>query len=214
MSQLPTIHIWSDIACPFCMIEKKRLFDALPENSNVVWHSFILQPDQITDPDITLLQFLANSKGWSLEQTAQIQAQVTAMAKADGIEMNMDKVIPANTKRAHQLIQLHKDLPSVNAVVSKLFDAYFRDGLNIDDLDVLQHIHIQAGGKTDAFDRLNHPEIILQVQQDIQQANQMGVRGVPFFYFEDHFTISGAREQEVFRQAIAQFSGSGQSHQA
>lgn len=208
MSTLPTIHIWSDIACPFCMIGKKRLFDALPENTNVVWHSFILQPHQITDPSSTLNAFLAKTKGWSHEQTAQIQAQVTAMAQGDGITMHMDRVIPANTTQAHLLIQMHKQAPSANALIARLFDAYFNEGLNIDDREVLARIHREVGGDPQTFDQIDQAEFRESLEKDLQMAAQMGIRGVPFFYFEDHFTISGAREPEVFRQAIAQLTGS------
>jgi predicted DsbA family dithiol-disulfide isomerase len=206
MKTLPTIHIWSDIACPFCMIGKKRLFDAMPENAQIVWHSFILQPDQITDPNSTLNEVLAKSKGWSTEQTTQIQAQVTQMAAEDGLVMNMDRVVPANTTRAHLLIQMHKNKPTANALVAKLFAAYFTDGKNIDDLQVLQEIHSEVGGSASDWEMIDHPEYRRGLQNDLQMAAQMGVRGVPFFYFEDHFTISGAREPEVFRQAIGQFS--------
>lgn len=208
MTALPTIHIWSDIACPFCMIGKKRLFDVLPENAKVIWHSFILQPDQITDPNTMLNAYLAKTKGWSHEKTAQIQAQVTAMAQGDGITMHMDRVIPANTTQAHLLIQMHKQSSTANALVARLFQAYFTDGLNIDDREVLAQIHREVGGDPHVFEVIDHPDDRAGLQNDLRMAAQLGVRGVPFFYFEDQFTISGAREPEVFRQAIAQLSGS------
>lgn len=207
MTPLPTIHIWSDIACPFCLIGKKRLFDVLPENARIEWHSFILQPQQVTDPSISLATFLARSKGWSAEQTAQIQAQVTDMAAQDGIVMRMEHTVPANTTQAHRLLQVHKNHPSIHRLVELLFKAYFEEGRNIDDTNVLHDIHIAAGGSPAMWEQRLHPDADKNLQQDLQLATQMGIRGVPFFYFEDRFTISGAREPEVFRQAIAQLIG-------
>jgi predicted DsbA family dithiol-disulfide isomerase len=206
MSTFPIVHVWSDIACPFCYIGKKRLLQALPSDAIIRWHSFVLQPNQVTNPSITLHQFLAQSKGWSEAQTIQIQQEVTAMAAKDGLTMHMDKVIPANTIQAHLLIQMHANRPSATTVVERLFKAYFEEGLNVDDPEVLKSIHLECGGDEEQWSMREHPQWRKDLEKDLQQAAQMGIRGVPFTYFEDHFTISGAREPIVFEQAVAQLS--------
>ena len=204
MSSFPIVHVWSDIACPFCYIGKKRLLQVLPSDAVVRWHSFVLQPNQVTNPAITLNQFLAQSKGWSEAQAAQIQHDVTAMAAKDDILMRMDKVIPANTIQAHLLIQMHAALPSATAVVERLFKAYFEEGLNVDDPAILERIHFECGGDAEQWSMREHPQWRKDLEKDLHQAAQMGVRGVPFTYFENHFTISGAQEPRVFEQAVAQ----------
>jgi predicted DsbA family dithiol-disulfide isomerase len=206
MDTFPIVHVWSDIACPFCYIGKKRLMDALPSHAKIQWHSFLLQPHQVTTPDITLTAFLAKSKGWSMEQTMAIQQQVTDMAAEDGLVMRMNQVIPANTRKAHALMQLHKQSPDVNALVEKLFKAYFEDGLNIDDESLLLDLHKSAGGSIELWNLRNSTAIQDAIDHDIQQATQMGIRGVPFFYFENQFTISGAQSPSVFEQAVAQLT--------
>jgi predicted DsbA family dithiol-disulfide isomerase len=206
METFPIVHVWSDIACPFCYIGKKRLMSALPKHAKIQWHSFLLQPHQVTNPDMTLTAFLAKSKGWSMEQTMAIQQQVTDMAAEDGLVMRMHQVIPANTRRAHTLLQLHKESPEVNALVENLFKAYFEDGLNIDDESLLLEIHLAAGGSNESWEFRNSSAIQNAIDHDIQQASQMGIRGVPYFYFENHFTISGAQSLVVFQQAVAQLT--------
>jgi predicted DsbA family dithiol-disulfide isomerase len=204
MTTFPIVHVWSDIACPFCYIGKRRLMNALPPDTRVEWHSFILQPDQVTTPGINLTQFLAQSKGWSLEQTQGLQAQVVAMAAADGIVMNMDQVIPANTRRAHALIQAHRHAASAQLLVESLFKAYFEEGLNIDDEAVLADIHTKCAGTAAQWQAYLHVETQQAIDEDLKQAAQIGIQGVPFIYFENHFAIRGAREQVVFDQAVAQ----------
>jgi hypothetical protein len=129
---------------------------------------------------------------------------VTAMAAKDDILMSMDKVIPANTIQAHLLIQMHAALPSATAVVERLFKAYFEEGLNVDDPAILERIHFECGGDAGQWSMREHPQWRKDLEKDLHQAAQMGVRGVPFTYFENHFTISGAQEPRVFEQAVAQ----------
>jgi predicted DsbA family dithiol-disulfide isomerase len=198
------IHIWSDIACPFCYIGKARLFKVLPENASIVWHSFILQPFQVTQPELTLTAFLAQSKGWSVEQTRAIQNQVTSLAADEGLFWNMDKVIPANTRRAHALLQLHKLNGNANMAKEQLFEAYFVNGLNIDDEEVLFNIHISCGGTEESWQQIYSKTIQEAIDRDLEQAAAYTIKGVPYFYFENAFSISGAQPISVFQEAMTQ----------
>ncbi|MBL7758468.1 MAG: DsbA family protein, partial [Chitinophagaceae bacterium] len=79
------VEIWSDVMCPFCYIGKRRFEKALAEfpardQVQVEWKSFQLAPGLKTEKGQGLDQYLASSKGWSLEQARQANEQVTAMA--------------------------------------------------------------------------------------------------------------------------------------
>jgi predicted DsbA family dithiol-disulfide isomerase len=76
------IEIWSDMMCPFCYIGKRRLekaLDRFPQKCavEIVWKSFQLNPDMLTEPGKSIAQYLAEKKGWSLEQTQNIYARLT-----------------------------------------------------------------------------------------------------------------------------------------
>jgi predicted DsbA family dithiol-disulfide isomerase len=112
------IEIWSDVVCPFCYIGKRKLERALEkfpyrDKVEVEWKSFQLNPDLQTNPSISTLEHLAQSKGWSMAQTHQITSNVVEMAKAEGLNFDFDKAVVANTKNAHP----QKPILSVNIAV-------------------------------------------------------------------------------------------------
>ena len=108
------IEIWSDIACPFCYIGKRKIENAIqrlpqPEEIVVEWKSFQLNPSLQTDPNQNTLTYLAETKGWTMEQTLQMTAQVSAMGKEEGLNFDFEKTAVANTKRSHRLLHLAKE---------------------------------------------------------------------------------------------------------
>ena len=118
------IEIWSDIACPFCYIGKRKLEKAiqrLPDSEGIVleWKSFQLNPTLQTDPNQNTLTYLAETKGWTMEQTVQMTAQVTAMGKEEGLNFNFEKTAVANTKRSHRLLHLAKEHNCQNELKKK-----------------------------------------------------------------------------------------------
>jgi predicted DsbA family dithiol-disulfide isomerase len=202
------IEIWSDIACPFCYIGKRKLEKAiqrLPDSEGIVleWKSFQLNPTLQTDPNQNTLTYLAETKGWTMEQTLQMTAQVTAMGKEEGLNFDFEKTAVANTKRSHRLLHLAKEHDCQNELKEQLFKVYFEEGKNIDDLETLlqcaEHVGIpQAEAKrvldTDEFEE--------EIDHDIYESRLIGVQGVPFFVFDRKFGISGAQPDEVFDQTL------------
>jgi len=207
-----TIHIWSDIVCPFCYIGKRHLEQALKqvEHSNevtLVWHSYQLDPDLVPVTGQSLFESLSERKGWSIEQTREISADVIAMAKEAGLHYDFDKVIPANTFSAHQLIHLSTSFGLQNEMEERLFAAYFIDGLDIGNHEVLKQIGVKVGIPAARIDEAqNGNEFADAVRNDIQMASKIGVRGVPFFLFENSIGISGAQPVESFVAAIEKAS--------
>ena len=101
-----TIHIWSDVVCPFCYIGKRHLEQAIAafdtkEEIQLTWHSFQLDPDLQPQPGSKYIASLAARKGWSEEQTLEITRNVTEMAAAAGLTYRFDQIIEANTFLAH-----------------------------------------------------------------------------------------------------------------
>ena len=204
------VEIWSDVMCPFCYIGKRRFEMALKEfeyadDIDLQWKSYQLNPDMETDPDRNINEYLAEAKGWSPEQARQMNQRVTNMAEEVGLEYNMDQAVVANSFDAHRLIQFAKTEGCGSEMEEALFKAYFTDGKNIADYEILVSLASEAGLDSDkAKEVLNNDKFANQVKHDIQIAKSMQVQGVPFFLFHRKYAVSGARESEVFLKALKQ----------
>lgn len=202
------IEIWSDIMCPFCYIGKRKFEAALsafePKNEvEIVWKSFQLAPDMVTEPDLNIDQFLANHKAMPLEQAQQMNAQVAAMAMQSGLVYHFDKTIPANSFQAHQLTHISKKYGLQNEAEEALFQAYFTDGKNIDDLETLVSLGVTIGlDANETKNALESQQYAEAVIADRIEAQQLGVTGVPFFVFDRKFAVSGAQDPAVFTEAL------------
>lgn len=202
------VDIWSDIVCPFCYIGKRNFEDALEQSGlkdsvKVVWHSFELAPDAETKPEASIYEELAKRKGWSNEQSEQIHKQMEERAKESGLDYDFDKTIPANSFNAHRLLHLAKKKGVQNEVKELLFKAYFTDGKNIDDTEFLLSTGINAGLKEeDIRSALESAEIEKEIEEDILNARELGIQGVPFFVLDQKYAVSGAQPVEAFVQAL------------
>lgn len=202
------LEIWSDILCPYCYIGKRRLEQALDKfeysgDFEVVWKSFQLQPDQETRPDKNPAEHLAEIKGWSVEQTDQMFQTVTDMAADEGLEFNMSDAVVANSFNAHRLIHFATNHNKGDAAKEALLKAYFTEGKNIDDNNVLIELSSQIGlNEEESRKVLDSDQFTNAVKQDIEAAKNMGIRGVPFFLFDRKYAVSGAQHTEVFLKAL------------
>lgn len=202
------VEIWSDVMCPFCYIGKRRFEAALErfphrDDIEVVWKSFQLNPQMKTDPTKSVNEYLAENKGWSIEQARQANEYVTRMAKEVGLEYHMDKAVVANSFDAHRLIQLAKSKGLGDEMEESLFNAYFTEGKNTADHDVLTELGRSAGlDEQETRETLAGTAFTEQVEQDIYESHQVGVRGVPFFVLNDRYAVSGAQPVDTFVGAL------------
>ena len=202
------IEIWSDVVCPFCYIGKRKLEKAMAkfpqqEAIEIEWKSFQLNPDLKTNPSISTLEYLAESKGWSLEQAREISSQVAGMAESEGLTFNFEKAVVANTKNAHRLIHLAKVSGKGGEMKERLLKAYFTEGLNIDDSETLIALGKEIGLEEESIKKLLESNLYEDaVDQDIYESRLIGVKGVPFFVLDRKFGISGAQPDEVFTQTL------------
>ena len=204
------VEIWSDVVCPFCYIGKKRFEQAVedfphPDQLEVEWKSFQLDPTVENNGDQNLTEHLAKSKGISIENARQMQQRVVSMAEEEGLQFNFDKAVVANSFDAHRLIKFARDRGKGNEMAEALFRAYFTDGKNIGDMKSLVDLAEELGlDPTEAENVLQSQKYANNVKHDIQVASGMDIRGVPFFLFDRKYAISGARETEIFLKALKQ----------
>tara|TARA_B100002049_G_scaffold10377_1_gene7419 strand:- start:1246 stop:1968 length:723 start_codon:yes stop_codon:yes gene_type:complete len=198
------VEIWSDIMCPFCYIGKRNFENALEEFSQrdqiqVIWKSFALAPDLQTDTSIDSNLFLQKHKGMSGAQATEAIDGVTQMAKAAGLDYDYDNVVVANTKNGHQLIHLAAQKGLQNEMKERLLSAYFIEGHNVDDTQTLINLGKEVGLDEAAVKKtLEEQEFSAYIEQDIAEARNIGVTGVPFFVFDRKYAVSGAQPKAAF----------------
>jgi len=203
------VEIWSDVMCPFCYIGKRRFEQALAnfehaDEVEVEWKSFQLNPEMKTQPDKSVTEHLAEVKGWSLEQADQMNRHVSDMAAEVGLEYNLDEAVVANSFQAHRFAHYAKRQGKGNKAEEALFKAYFTDGKNTDDRATLIELGDEIGLDVEEVKKvLKSDRYTNAVKQDIMAAKNLGINGVPFFLFNRKYAISGAREAEVFTQALS-----------
>ncbi len=194
--------------CPFCYIGKRKFELALEkfphrDDVEVIWKSFQLNPDMITDPQKNINQYLSEVKGWSLKQAEEANNYVTELAKKVGLTYNMDKAVVANSFDAHRLSHLAKKYNKQDALEERLFLAYFTEGKNTADHTVLCEIGVEVGLQEDEIMALlNGDTFSAEVNRDILEAQMVGARGVPFFVFDRKYAVSRAQEPNSFEQVL------------
>lgn len=206
------IEIWSDIMCPFCYIGKRHLEKALETFSardqvEIEWKSYQLDPTipMSFEEPVGVYEYLADRKGWSLEQSEQMHDRVVEMAATVGLEYNFDRAVVANSLFAHRVIQLAKQKGLDDVIEELFFRAYFTDGKDLASEDTLVALGQEAGLEASEIRAaIASEELAYRVSQDIQEGVNLGVRGVPFFVFDRKYGISGAEPIHVFIDTLNQ----------
>lgn len=202
------VEIWSDVVCPFCYIGKRKFEKALQEFAHrdeveVVWHSFELTPDFQPIPGQNSYESLAANKGISVAEGKSMSDYVTQAAKEVGLAFHFDRAIPANTFKAHQLLHFAAAKGIQDQAKERLFYAYYTEGQNIGDPDTLVKLATELGLDADEARHALHTDAHAEaVRRDEHHAQQINVRGVPFFVFEDKYAVSGAQPSELFAEVL------------
>ncbi len=213
MSDTIRVDIWSDIACPWCYIGKRRFeagvqtFQAQhPEvQFEVESHSYELAPDTPLDFQGSEVDFLVTHKGMPRDQVEQMLGQMTEMAAAEGLTFHFDRVRHANTARAHRVLHLAKERGLQQELLQRLFRAYFEEGRDMSDPDTLAELGAEVGLDPDEVRRsLDDEGYGEAVDRDITRARMLGVTGVPFFLIDEKYGVSGAQSSDAFAGAFEQ----------
>lgn len=202
------IDIWSDIACPWCFIGKRRFEAALDafahrDEVDVEWHSFQLDPTLPTRADGSEADYLSRSKGMALDQVEQMFRHVEAQAAGEGLRFDFDSVVVANSFTAHRLLQLAKAQGVGGEAKEALLSGHFEQGRDISDHDYLAEVGQEVGIDPALIRRvLDSDEFVAEVEADIAEARALGIGGVPFFVIDRRYGISGAQPSAVFAEAL------------
>jgi len=210
MSAPLKVDIWSDIACPWCYIGKRKFENGLAQfagrdNVEVEYHSFELAPDTPVDFDGSEIDFLEKFKGMPAGQLEQMLEHVTNVAAEVGLEYRFDLLKHTNTLRGHQLLHFAKAHGKQREMKERLLKAYFTEGGHVGKIDSLAELAAEVGlDKDEARAALESGQYANDVQEDINQARAYGINGVPFFVFDNKYGVSGAQAAETFTQVLEQ----------
>lgn len=202
------VDIWSDTRCPFCFIGKRNFEKALQkfsQNDKVVvnWHSFQLDPNMKTDLSKNHYEYLSEVKGFPMAQIMQMHENLIQSGKNAGIDFNFDEVKVSNSFKSQMLVQLAKEKGKADEMEELLFEAYFKLGKDIDDIEALSEIGEKLGfSKEETQDAVQSPDLAKLVKNDIFAANSLGIKGVPFFVFNEKYGVSGAQPTDLFSEVL------------
>ena len=203
------VEIYSDIACPWCYIGKRRFEKALAafpgrDEVDVEFRPYQLDPaaSSTGSPLIERLQRKFGANAGAMTQ------RVTETARTEGLEMNFDRAIAANTLGAHRLLWLaeREHGPEVqHELADRLFAAHFTDGVDIADHEQLTRIAVSAGldeARVGAF--LAGDEAKDDVRAAIRDAQALGITAVPTFIFDGRYAVQGGQPAPIFLQVLEQ----------
>lgn len=196
------IDIFSDPVCPWCFIGTRRLrraLEARPElNPTVRWRPFQLNP-AMPPEGMDQATYLASRYG-TIAEAERLNANVGHVGALEGIAFRFDRIeITPSTINAHRLIRYAEAFGQHSAMADAIFSAFFLEGRNIGDIDVLvdiaDDVGLEHGG---AWTFLSGQDGVDAVRGEDMRARQLGIESVPCFIVDKRFVISGAQEPEAF----------------
>lgn len=204
------IEVYADIACPWCYIGERRLEQAMQQRPDLEivrhWRPFQLQPG-LPATGVPWNEFAPRKFGGESRAEAMFQ-HVARVGAPDGIDFRFDRVATAaNTTDGHRLILFAAEQGREWDMVERLFQAYFTDGRNLNNIDDLVAAAV-AVGLDEAATRqfLDSDRFREEVAESQDIADQLGIQGVPFYIINERYGLSGAQPVEVFLQALDQVS--------
>ncbi|MFT4029646.1 MAG: DsbA family oxidoreductase [Protaetiibacter sp.] len=204
------IDIWSDIACPWCYIGKRRFEAGVAEAGipvEIEYHSFELAPDTPADFDGSELEFLSAHKGIPEPSAAQMLGRVTSIAESVGLHYDFDALRHTNTVKAHQLLHYAKARGRQLEMKERLLKAYFEEGRHLGRVEELAELAAELGfDRDDVVRSLEAEEHLAEVREDQAVARDLGIQGVPFFVIDRSYGVSGAQEPAAFAEVLRQVS--------
>ena len=204
------LDIISDPVCPWCYIGKAQLDRALAAAPGhpfeVEWHPFQLNPDMPAE-GMDRRDYLRAKFGGE-EGAAEVYAKVAEAAEAAGLSLDLGAIRrQPNTLDAHRLIHWAGIEGRQTAAVSALFAAYFKQGRDIGDREVLADIADEIGMDAAVIHRLlDSPADVEETRARDEAAREMGVTGVPTFIVAGKHAVPGAQPAALWTRVIEELA--------
>lgn len=194
------IEIIFDTICPWCYVGKRRLERALamrPDiQTDVIWRPFLLNPD-MAEAGVSRAAYLERKFG-NRPRVERMLAAVTTAGAAEGIRFDFDRITTTpSTVRSHRLVGFAAQADLQWPVVEAIFAAYFLDGADIGNPEILLGLGTRLGLPRAELAAVLAPGPNLNAHADNTRAHRLGVNGVPCYIFADSYAVAGAQEPDV-----------------
>ncbi|MBQ1018806.1 DsbA family oxidoreductase [Micromonospora sp. D93] len=200
------IEIYADVICPWCYIGKRRLDEALASYEGEVtvrYRPFQLDPSPVPEPR-PLVEALAGKFGGP-ERARQMVDHVIQVAAADGLRLDYDHAVIANTFEAHRLVSWATDQGSAAEMVEALYQAHFNHGVDVGSREALATLAGEIGLDAAGARRfLDSDERVAEVAASLAAARDLGITSVPTFVLAGKYAVSGAQEVQTLLAALAE----------
>ncbi len=202
------VEIWSDIACPWCYIGKRRFEAALAQfehgdDVRVTWRSFELDPSAPSEHPGDRAVRLAEKYGMTVERAREMQQAMTATAAEEGVDFRFDVSRSGKTFDAHRIVHLAADHGLQDAMKERLLRAYFTEGRLMSDPDTLVELAVEVGlAEDEAREALAGDRYAEQVRDEERTAHELGISAVPTFVIDRELGVSGAHPPEVLLRLL------------
>ena len=207
------LDIYSDIACPWCFIGKRRLeaaLEAMPvaDRPTIRWHAYQLSPDTPQGPAAKDGAAAFAKKFGGEARMKQLFGHVENVGKEVGIAFDFNDPRVINTRLAHRAVAIARAIgpDAENAVVEGLFKAHFEQHKDLGDIAVVVAVVAPLAGLDPAVlnEKLTSDEGAADVDEDLGNARRYGLSGVPTFILDNTFAMSGGQPVEVFLDFFAE----------
>jgi predicted DsbA family dithiol-disulfide isomerase len=205
------IDIVSDIACPWCYIGKKRLETSIwKNNANVEIRFLPFQLDPTIPENGVDRKYYFENKFGSEERVEAVLNRVEGVGESLGIQFQFRSIpIIPNTLKLHMLLSKAVEEGFQLELAATLFDRYMVNPIDLSkdvNLCILMSQYGWQEAKTKSV--LANDVLRKQVVQQIQQIQQLGIRGVPFFIINNQYSVSGAQAEDVWDELFQSLSSS------
>jgi len=204
------VEIWSDVACPWCYIGKRRFEAALEQfehrdDVNVTWRSFELDPDAPHERTGERAERLAEKYGMTVEQAREAEQRLTGAAAEEGLAFRFDTARSGNTFDAHRVVHLAQTHELQDAMKERLLRAYFSEGELMSDHDTLVRLAVEVGlEQQEVRETLAGERCAAEVRDDERTAGELGISAVPTFVVDRKLGASGAQPPDALLDLLRQ----------
>ncbi|MEG9546405.1 DsbA family oxidoreductase [Mannheimia sp. HC-2023] len=206
------IEVWSDFACPFCYIGKRHLEQALAQfegegegEVEVIFRAFELDPHANGEPEGDIQQRLMQKYQKTAEQADEMINYVEEAGKQAGLDLRYRTTQYTRTFEAHRLAKFAESKGLGEAMVERLFKAYFTDNTILAKRTELIGLALEIGLERDEVAQLlTGDDFGHEVREDERVAHKYGIHSAPFFVIDEKLGVSGAQPPEVLLNAIKQ----------
>jgi predicted DsbA family dithiol-disulfide isomerase len=202
------VEIWSDIACPWCYVGKRRFEAALGEfehrdDVRVIWRSFELDPQAPREREGDRTARLAQKYGMTIERAREIEQHLVEMAAGEGLGFRLDIARSGSTFDAHRVVHLAREHGLQDAMKERLLRAYFSEGELVGDHPTLVRLAVEVGlDEDEASATLAGERYAEEVREDERTASELGISAVPTFVIDRALGVSGAQPPDSLLELL------------